>query len=93
MRAVIAGLGQWTPALVRGRDGWPESFAQAHASRAEAELTQVRANAKGDAVDRIVARHAAAEAGDPFLGMFKAKDSLHRSIAEVQLDIELVRQP
>jgi 3-oxoacyl-[acyl-carrier-protein] synthase-3 len=67
-RATILGLGQWTPGGVRENGAWPEAFAQAHATRAQAELTQVRADPGGDAVDRIVARHAQMEGGDPFLG-------------------------
>lgn len=75
-KATICGAGQWTPDAVRDNGAWPGAFAEAHAARAEAELTQVRANADGDTVDRIVARHARAEAGDPFLG------TRHRRVAD-----------
>jgi 3-oxoacyl-[acyl-carrier-protein] synthase III len=67
-RATILGLGQWVPDAIRGNDAWPPAFAAAHAARVEEELTHVQANAEGDRIDRLVARYALAEAGDPFLG-------------------------
>ena len=65
MRASVLGLGQWLPETVRGNDAWPREFA---AALQATELTDVRAGSSGDACDRIVARHVAAESGDPFLG-------------------------
>jgi len=65
MRASVLGLGQWLPEAVRGNDAWPKAFA---AAVQVTELTDVRAGTSGDACDRIVARHVASEAGDPFLG-------------------------
>lgn len=63
MKVGIVGMGEWIPTGVRANDEWPPEFAAKHG-----DFTEVRANASGDAIDRIVARHAASEAGDPFLG-------------------------
>jgi 3-oxoacyl-[acyl-carrier-protein] synthase-3 len=76
MRASILGLGQWLPETVRDNGAWPRDFGAA----AEAtELTDVTAGSTGDACDRIVARHVAAEHGDPFLG------TRHRRVADATM--------
>ena len=72
---------------MRSNESWPPSFAAAHAARVEAEPTQVHANAEGDSIDRLVARHALPESADPFLGTRRrrvAGGSVTASAAEAQ---------
>jgi 3-oxoacyl-[acyl-carrier-protein] synthase-3 len=87
VKATILGLGQWAPETVRGNDAWPPAFVSAHAARCEVELTRVQANAEGDRVDRLVARHVLPEAGDPFLGTTRrrvADASVTAAVAEMR---------
>jgi 3-oxoacyl-[acyl-carrier-protein] synthase-3 len=68
MNTGILGLGQWVPERVRLNGAWPEAFAEAHAKRIAADFGAIPAKAHGDEIDEIVARYAAKEAHDPFLG-------------------------
>jgi 3-oxoacyl-[acyl-carrier-protein] synthase-3 len=68
MRASIVGLGEWRPEEIRTNDAWPPDFAARAAASDNRELTDLTAGDSGDKVDRIVARHVAVEAADPFLG-------------------------
>jgi 3-oxoacyl-[acyl-carrier-protein] synthase-3 len=67
VRAAILGLGEWLPPTIRGNDAWPADFGQ-RSTAAGREITEVVAGDRDDRYDAIVARHVAAEAGDPFLG-------------------------
>jgi 3-oxoacyl-[acyl-carrier-protein] synthase-3 len=68
MNATIAGLGEWLPETVRKNDAWPADFAQPKGAGEDRVLADVSAVGSDDPCDRILARHLAAEAGDPFLG-------------------------
>jgi 3-oxoacyl-[acyl-carrier-protein] synthase-3 len=71
MSTAIVGLGEWVPETVRGNDAWPRAFIDAmrdRTAKAHADFTSVPANKRNDDVDQIVARLAAAETDDPFLG-------------------------
>jgi 3-oxoacyl-[acyl-carrier-protein] synthase-3 len=67
VRATILGLGEWLPPTVRDNGAWPADFGQ-RSTAAGREITEVVAGDSDDCYDAIVARHVAAEAGDPFLG-------------------------
>jgi 3-oxoacyl-[acyl-carrier-protein] synthase-3 len=67
MRATILGMGEWLPDTIRGNDAWPPDFASRAAASADRELADA-ATISDDRYGSIVARHVAAEAGDPFLG-------------------------
>ena len=84
MKAGILGLGHWLPERVRTNDAWPAEFAAAHGKRAQAELTEIRANPSGDAIDRLVARCASAEDADAFFG------TIHRRVAEDDATVHAV---
>lgn len=66
MKARITGLGLWAPPEVRTNDAWSAEFLDAARARGDRLLVDIPA-ASGD-LDRITARHLAAEARDPFLG-------------------------
>jgi 3-oxoacyl-[acyl-carrier-protein] synthase-3 len=69
MRACILGVGQWLPETVRTNEAWPPEFAEARSRRAsERALVHIATGHAGDLCDRVVARHIATEADDPFLG-------------------------
>ena len=71
MKAGILGLGQWLPTAVRGNDAWPADFGVL-ADEEERTLSEVTAGTRDDC-DAIVARHAAAEANDRFLGTVRRR--------------------
>ncbi len=66
MKARIAGLGMWLPEAVRTNDAWPAEFIEGARARGDRLLVDIPA--AGNDLDRITARHLAAEAQDPFLG-------------------------
>ena len=69
MKTGILGLGQWLPDTKRLNDAWPDGFADAHAARIAGDFGAIQAKKEGDAIDQIVAKYAAAEGHDPFLGI------------------------
>ncbi len=66
MKARIRGLGLWAPPAVRTNDAWSRGFIETARTRGDRLLVDIPA-ASGD-LDRITARHLAAEARDAFLG-------------------------
>lgn len=66
MKARIRGLGLWAPPEIRTNDAWSSEFIEAARARGDRLLVDIPA-ATGE-LDRITARHLAAEARDPFLG-------------------------
>jgi 3-oxoacyl-[acyl-carrier-protein] synthase-3 len=68
MNATIVGLGEWVPATVRKNEAWPADFGQPKMAGEDRVLADVSAKGSDDPCDRILARHLASEAGDPFLG-------------------------
>lgn len=73
MKAAVIGLGEWVPETVRTNSAWPADFGKSDAPREDRVLADVVAGRGRDASDAIVARHLAAEAGDPFLGSSKRR--------------------
>ncbi len=76
MGASVIGLGQWLPGATRGNDAWPSDFGRA---KEMTELTDVTPGVNGTIYDQIVARHVAAEHGDPFFG------TKFRRVADAQM--------
>jgi len=67
VKATIVGMGEWLPETIRSNDAWPSDFGFRAAASADRELADA-ASISEDRYGAIVARHVAAEAGDPFLG-------------------------
>ena len=92
MKTAILGMGQWLPETVRTNDAWPAEFVQAHAARAAAvgDFGAIRSRDHGDAVDQLVARYAAPEAHDPFLGI-RRRRAADKKMTARSAEIEAAR--
>ncbi|MEM9193666.1 MAG: 3-oxoacyl-[acyl-carrier-protein] synthase III C-terminal domain-containing protein [Myxococcota bacterium] len=88
MRAAISGVGLWVPPHRRTNDEWPADFGT-NASASARVLAEMPESA-GDRIDRICARHMAAERGDRFIGA-KERRVVHETTESAEAEAEAAK--